>query len=1270
MEDETNKTPTVDSNIEIVELTTTSVTISPKEGQQYAYSADGTNWINLTATNVDGNYVVTGLAEGSTVQIKTRIPATSEKPASQWSTPTSVTLKTTVKASAVGCSVDYDGKSHFISVNVTAPLEGATIMYSDESNDSYSGTNPTFDEAGEYTVYYRVTADGCYPAYGSAIITISPKEAELSWTDTAFTYDGQIHTPTAAVSNLLDGDICTVTVTGGQKNYSAYAYTATAIGLTNPNYKLPDTESAKQTGFTIAQKELGVTWSNTEFTYDGTAHKPTAALTGVVAGDSCGVTVSGEQTNAGDNYTATATIDNPNYKLKSTDATTTFVIKPKTLTSDMISLDRADKVYAVTGGDITPVVTVKDGSATLIIGEDKDYVLSGDTSHSVYGTHTITVTGKGNYTGSATIDWNITDPNAPTGAISVSSRVWSMVTTDSAFANFFKNFKKASITATDGEKESGVDKVYYYISDIPYTDATALSTVTWTEMTNDEDIIINANAKVYVYAKITDKAGNVTYISSNGIVVYTDSAKATEEITFTKTSTTDVTADVVLNGNTISKIMLGDTTLVKERDYTISENGGTISFKASYLQTLNADTAYIFKVSYNPGGETYVDAVGNDKPFDTEIKLNVKRAQGSLTDISDISKTYDGDEVTEPTFTTTNTTGTENANVTFEYKVKGADDSTYTEAKPVKAGAYVVKVTVAADGNYEEVSGTAEFIIRKANIVASATDYNGVYDGTVHGITVNVTGIVDDYSISYGVMADGEITYEEAPVTYKDAGTYTVYYRISSANYNDTTESAKIIIEPKTIGISWSDNTIVYDGCIHTPKAEATGLVSGDVCDITVTGGQKNAGTDYVATATAVSNPNYKLPEAVTKEYEICPADITVKAMDASKHIGKTDPVFTYSITEGTLVEGDTLSGITLLRETGELSGKYTIAATAQSGSNPNYNITFTQGKFTIEDHIAAVDATVAPTCTETGLTEGSHCSVCDKVLVAQEVVPVLGHDFSGEWKVIRGATETTEGKKELTCSREGCGYKKYDVIPVIGTTEEQVDPNAGDIEKYTEVSEDAPVQEATLGNKKSELLTAPSIFTEAEKEAISQGADAMVWLEITGTDEASIPEVSREKITATAKQIMGDNLKLTYFDAELFKLIADGEKTKLHEPGIPIKVTVKIPNELLNTDKSIKREYKIIRLHNGEVTVLGGSFNAETGEFSFETDKFSTYAIAYSDTVIVPEADITPSTPEATDRGTASPDTGDSAEPINWELLMLISIVAMARLYNRKKKY
>ncbi len=42
------------------------------------------------------------------------------------------------------------------------------------------------------------------------------------------------------------------------------------------------------------------------------------------------------------------------------------------------------------------------------------------------------------------------------------------------------------------------------------------------------------------------------------------------------------------------------------------------------------------------------------------------------------------------------------------------------------------------------------------------------------------------------------------------------------------------------------------------------------------------------------------------------------------------------------------------------------------------------------EAHTIVVDVAVPATRTETGLTEGSHCSVCGKVIVAQEIIPML----------------------------------------------------------------------------------------------------------------------------------------------------------------------------------------------------------------------------------------------------------------------------------------
>lgn len=49
----------------------------------------------------------------------------------------------------------------------------------------------------------------------------------------------------------------------------------------------------------------------------------------------------------------------------------------------------------------------------------------------------------------------------------------------------------------------------------------------------------------------------------------------------------------------------------------------------------------------------------------------------------------------------------------------------------------------------------------------------------------------------------------------------------------------------------------------------------------------------------------------------------------------------------------------------------------------------------TNHQHTDAIDAAVPATCTETGLTEGKHCSFCGVVLTAQKDVPAFGHNYT-----------------------------------------------------------------------------------------------------------------------------------------------------------------------------------------------------------------------------------------------------------------------------------
>ncbi|MDY5991976.1 MAG: hypothetical protein SPI93_08010, partial [Oscillospiraceae bacterium] len=43
--------------------------------------------------------------------------------------------------------------------------------------------------------------------------------------------------------------------------------------------------------------------------------------------------------------------------------------------------------------------------------------------------------------------------------------------------------------------------------------------------------------------------------------------------------------------------------------------------------------------------------------------------------------------------------------------------------------------------------------------------------------------------------------------------------------------------------------------------------------------------------------------------------------------------------------------------------------------------------------HKIVIDTSVTPTCTETGVTEGQHCSVCGEILVEQQTIAATGHN-------------------------------------------------------------------------------------------------------------------------------------------------------------------------------------------------------------------------------------------------------------------------------------
>lgn len=69
-----------------------------------------------------------------------------------------------------------------------------------------------------------------------------------------------------------------------------------------------------------------------------------------------------------------------------------------------------------------------------------------------------------------------------------------------------------------------------------------------------------------------------------------------------------------------------------------------------------------------------------------------------------------------------------------------------------------------------------------------------------------------------------------------------------------------------------------------------------------------------------------------------------------------------------------------------------------------------------------------SPTCTNSGLSNGTKCSICNTILEQQVEIPALGHNL-GNWEIIE-ATYTQNGKKKRKCTR--CDYFEEEDIPML----------------------------------------------------------------------------------------------------------------------------------------------------------------------------------------------------------------------------------------------
>ena len=82
--------------------------------------------------------------------------------------------------------------------------------------------------------------------------------------------------------------------------------------------------------------------------------------------------------------------------------------------------------------------------------------------------------------------------------------------------------------------------------------------------------------------------------------------------------------------------------------------------------------------------------------------------------------------------------------------------------------------------------------------------------------------------------------------------------------------------------------------------------------------------------------------------------------------------------------------------------------------------------------HTIVTDKGVTPTCTQSGLTEGKHCSVCKEVITEQKVIPAKGHTIVTD-KAVKATCEQSGLTEGTHCSDCNEVIQKQETIAALG---------------------------------------------------------------------------------------------------------------------------------------------------------------------------------------------------------------------------------------------
>ena len=700
----------------------------------------------------------------------------------------------------------YSGSDYTLSYSDNINVGTATVTLTGKG--VYSGTiSKTFNIIGRSIAYVSLSAIPDQTYTGSAI------KPSVVLTNNSYT--------------LVEGQDYNVTYSGNT-NVGTASVTITGIG----NFA-----NSRTTSFKIKAKSVeGLSISPIpDQLYTGTEIKPSITIKSgsktLVEGTDYTVQYS-DNTEVG---TASVCITGKGNYTGTINASFNIVANSSGITISSI----ASQTY--TGNEIKPSVTVKCGAKTLTAGTDYTTAYSDNIN---VGTAKVTVTCKGNYSGTASANFTITAKSLSGATIqSIADQTY----TGSAL--------KPSLTVKDGTKKlvSGTDYTVAYSSNTAAGTAyatvtgkgnyTGSKTVSFTILPNSSAITIaSISNQIYTGSEIkpsvTVKCGSKTLVSgtdyttaySDNINVgtatvtvnckgnYSASAAATFNITAKSLAGTTIQAipDQIYTGSPLKPSVIvkdGNKTLVSGTDYTVSYSNNTAVGKASVTVT----------------GKCNYTGTKN-----TEFNIIVNSAALTISDIADV--VFTGSELT-PSVTVK--CGGKTLVQDTDYVIEYADN--------INAGTSTVTVT--GIGNY---SGTAvkNFTITPKQV--SDLSFGKISNKKYTGSAIKPSVTVKNGSVVLVKNTDYTLSYKNNV----NAGTATVTVT-GKGNYKGA-KDINFLIVPNSSTLTVSDiGAQTYTGSALTPsvtvKCGTKSLAEGT--DYTVTYSDNiNAGT---ATVNVTGKGNY-----------------------------------------------------------------------------------------------------------------------------------------------------------------------------------------------------------------------------------------------------------------------------------------------------------------------------------------------------------------------------------------------------------------------------